>query len=151
MLFESCAGFYTTLLTAQKLCAATLNWRGRVITVLSLVTKVIALVKSSCQGWLWCHHFIKNLIAYFLALKLSSYVIIIKKGYQDTEKPYSSVTTKVKGTALTNLTSTSGQSFPLYGGVHLWDSPDYIVPPEVSVWPFNLPDPYWTLKSKNAH
>ena len=60
-----------------------------------------------------------------------SYVIIYQKGYQDTEKPYSSVTTKVKGTSLTNLTYVLNQSFPLYGGVHLWDSEEYIIPPEV--------------------
>ncbi|XP_074635329.1 P2X purinoceptor 4-like [Acropora palmata] len=71
-----------------------------------------------------------RLVQFTIICYVIVYVIIIKKGYQDTEKPYSSVTTKVKGTALTNLTSTSGQSFPLYGGVHLWDSPDYIVPPE---------------------
>ncbi|XP_068749679.1 P2X purinoceptor 4-like [Montipora capricornis] len=59
------------------------------------------------------------------------YVIIIKKGYQDTEKPYSSVTTKVKGTSLTNLTHILGNdSFPLYGGIHVWDSSDYVVPPQ---------------------
>jgi len=59
------------------------------------------------------------------------YVIIYKKGYQDTEEPYSAVTTKVKGTSLTNLTHTMNQSsFPLYGGIHVWDSADFIVPPE---------------------
>jgi len=62
-----------------------------------------------------------------------SYVIIYQKGYQDTEKPYSSVTTKVKGTSLTNLTNVLNQSFPLYGGVHLWDSEEYIIPPEVNI------------------
>jgi len=40
------------------------------------------------------------------------------------------VTTKVKGTSLTNLTNVLNQSFPLYGGVHLWDSEEYIIPPE---------------------
>ncbi|XP_015762405.1 PREDICTED: P2X purinoceptor 4-like [Acropora digitifera] len=74
-----------------------------------------------------------RLVQFTIICYVIVYVIIIKKGYQDTERPYSSVTTKVKGTALTNLTSTSGQSFPLYGGVHLWDSPDYIVPPEEGV------------------
>ncbi|KAL9981786.1 hypothetical protein ACROYT_G010533 [Oculina patagonica] len=58
------------------------------------------------------------------------YVIIYKKGYQDTEKPYSSVTTKVKGTSVTNLRNVLNESFPLYGGIHVWDSADYIVPPE---------------------
>lgn len=68
-----------------------------------------------------------------------SYVIIYQKGYQDTEKPYSSVTTKVKGTSLTNLTSNVlNQSFPLYGGVHLWDSEEYIIPPEVNIYCISL-------------
>lgn len=66
-----------------------------------------------------------------------SYVIIYQKGYQDTEKPYSSVTTKVKGTSLTNLTNVLNQSFPLYGGVHLWDSEEYIIPPEVKYLRFS--------------
>ena len=56
------------------------------------------------------------------------YVIIYNKGYQEFENPYSSVTTKVKGTSLTNLT---GKVLPLYGGVHVWDTADYIIPPEV--------------------
>ena len=64
-----------------------------------------------------------------------SYVIIYEKGYQDTQKPYSSVTTKVKGVSSTNLTPELNDSFPLYNGIHVWDSADYIVPPEVQ---FNL-------------
>lgn len=67
-----------------------------------------------------------------LLLILSSYVIIYKKGYQDKEKPYSSVTTKLKGVSFTNLTLKNG-SFPYYGGPHVWDEADYVVPPEVSV------------------
>jgi P2X purinoceptor 4 len=47
-----------------------------------------------------------------------------------TEKPYSSVTTKVKGVAFTNLTAKNG-TFPLYGGPHVWDDADYVIPPEV--------------------
>jgi len=47
------------------------------------------------------------------------------------------VTTKVKGTSLTNLTNVLNQSFPLYGGVHLWDSEEYIIPPEVKCLRFS--------------
>ena len=57
-------------------------------------------------------------------------MIVYKKGYQEFQKPYSSVTTKVKGVSLTNLTNSS-QELPLYGGVHVWDSSDFVVPPEV--------------------
>ena len=58
------------------------------------------------------------------------YVIVYKKGYQEFQKPYSSVTTKVKGVSLTNLTNSSNP-LPLYGGVHVWDSSDFVIPPEV--------------------
>ena len=61
------------------------------------------------------------------------YVIVYKKGYQEFQEPYSSVTTKVKGLSLTNLTR-SGPEFPLYGGVHVWDSSDVVVPPEVQTF-----------------
>ncbi|XP_015780577.1 PREDICTED: P2X purinoceptor 4-like [Acropora digitifera] len=54
------------------------------------------------------------------------YVIVYKKGYQEFQEPYSSVTTKVKGVSLTNLS----QQLALYGGVHLWDSSDFVIPPE---------------------
>ena len=49
-----------------------------------------------------------------------SYVIIYKKGYQETDAVVSSVTTKMKGTAMTN-----------YSARHLWDVADYVVPPQV--------------------
>lgn len=52
-----------------------------------------------------------------------SYVCYLKKGYQDTDSVISSVTTKVKGLALTNATGL---------GPRLWDEADYIVPPQVA-------------------
>lgn len=60
---------------------------------------------------------------------LLRYVIVYKKGYQEFQEPYSSVTTKVKGVSLTNLS----QQLALYGGVHVWDSADFVIPPEVGV------------------
>lgn len=57
-------------------------------------------------------------------------MIVYKKGYQEFQKPYSSVTTKVKGLSLTNLTNSS-KPLALYGGVHVWDSSDFVIPPEV--------------------
>ncbi|XP_058272022.1 P2X purinoceptor 4a isoform X2 [Hemibagrus wyckioides] len=49
------------------------------------------------------------------------YVCVLKKGYQDTDTVISSVTTKVKGLALTNTTDL---------GLRIWDEADYIVPPQ---------------------
>ena len=57
-------------------------------------------------------------------------MIVYEKGYQEFQKPYSSVTTKVKGLSLTNLTNNSNP-LALYGGVHVWDSSDFVIPPEV--------------------
>lgn len=47
---------------------------------------------------------------------------VLKKGYQDTDTVLSSVTTKVKGIALTNTTEL---------GERIWDVADYIIPPQV--------------------
>lgn len=47
---------------------------------------------------------------------------VLKKGYQDTDTVLSSVTTKVKGIALTNTSEL---------GERIWDVADYIIPPQV--------------------
>ncbi|KAK7933297.1 hypothetical protein WMY93_004193 [Mugilogobius chulae] len=49
------------------------------------------------------------------------YVCVIQKAYQDTDSVLSTVTTKVKGFALTNE---SGQE------PRFWDTADYIIPPQ---------------------
>ncbi|XP_031414524.1 P2X purinoceptor 4-like [Clupea harengus] len=49
------------------------------------------------------------------------YVCVWEKGYQDTDSILSSVTTKVKGIAVTN-------TFDL--GLRIWDVADYIIPPQ---------------------
>lgn len=67
---------------------------------------------------------------FFDAFKTCRYVIVYKKGYQESQKPYSSVTTKVKGLSFTNLTNKSMELF-MYGGFHVWDSSDFVIPPEV--------------------
>lgn len=69
------------------------------------------------------------LFIFFLILR---YVIVYEKGYQEFQKPYSSVTTKVKGLSLTNLTNSSNP-LAMYGGVHVWDSSDFVIPPEVII------------------
>ena len=71
-----------------------------------------------------------NILLIFVSIL--RYVIIYEKGYQEFEKPYSSVTTKVKGLSLTNLTNSSNP-LALYGGVHVWDSSDFVIPPEVKI------------------
>uniref|UniRef100_A0AAY5F3P8 P2X purinoceptor n=1 Tax=Electrophorus electricus TaxID=8005 RepID=A0AAY5F3P8_ELEEL len=49
------------------------------------------------------------------------YVCVLKKGYQDTDTVISSVTTKVKGIALTNTSDL---------GLRIWDVADYVIPPQ---------------------
>uniref|UniRef100_A0A4X2K1G2 ATP receptor n=1 Tax=Vombatus ursinus TaxID=29139 RepID=A0A4X2K1G2_VOMUR len=49
------------------------------------------------------------------------WVFVWEKGYQETDSVVSSVTTKVKGVALTN---TSGL------GLQVWDVADYVIPPQ---------------------
>ncbi|XP_031551512.1 P2X purinoceptor 4-like [Actinia tenebrosa] len=87
-------------------------------------TSKIVLIKSKKVG------LINRLIQLAIICYVIGFVIIYKKGYQETEKPYSSVTTKVKGVSFTNLTLKSGKQFPLYGGPHVWDDADYVIPPE---------------------
>ncbi|XP_046841172.1 P2X purinoceptor 4-like [Xenia sp. Carnegie-2017] len=63
------------------------------------------------------------------------YVIIYKKGYQSVDVGLSSVVTKVKGTAFTNLSiqfpiKIGNESKPniLFDGPRNWDSSDYVIP-----------------------
>ncbi|KAM7441494.1 extracellularly ATP-gated cation channel [Porites harrisoni] len=101
--------------------------RGICETVLSALlrydTAKIVHIKSKKVG------LINRLIQLAIIVYIIGYVIVYKKGYQEFQEPYSSVTTKVKGLSLTNLTR-SGPEFPLYGGVHVWDSSDFVVLPE---------------------
>lgn len=52
------------------------------------------------------------------------WVFLWEKGYQETDSVVSSVTTKVKGVALTNTSLL---------GARIWDVADYVIPPQVSV------------------
>ena len=65
-------------------------------------------------------------------------MIIHKKGYQLSSVGLSSVTTKLKGTALTNLSikfpvtvGDKNESGTIFDGPRIWDSSDYVIPPEV--------------------
>ena len=67
-----------------------------------------------------------------------SYVIIYKKGYQKSGIGLSSVTTKLKGTALTNLSikypvTVDGkrETGTIFDGPRIWDSSDYVIPRQV--------------------
>ncbi|KAL7853286.1 hypothetical protein AOLI_G00201300 [Acnodon oligacanthus] len=78
-------------------------------TAKSLVirSKAVGALNRLCQALV---------IAYIIG-----YVCVLNKGYQDTDSVISSVTTKVKGIALTN---TSGL------GLRIWDVADYVIPPQ---------------------
>ena len=54
------------------------------------------------------------------------YAIIYEKGYQKTEEVVSAVTTKVQGLGYTNGTGIFENA-----GDRVWDSSDYVVPPQV--------------------
>uniref|UniRef100_A0A4W4GTP1 P2X purinoceptor n=1 Tax=Electrophorus electricus TaxID=8005 RepID=A0A4W4GTP1_ELEEL len=54
---------------------------------------------------------------------LRRYVFFCDKGYQDTDTVISSVTTKVKGIALTNTSDL---------GLRIWDAADYVIPAQVA-------------------
>ncbi|KAJ7387280.1 extracellularly ATP-gated cation channel [Desmophyllum pertusum] len=96
---------------------------GILTALLEYDTAKIVHIKSKKVG------LINRLMQLVIIVYIIGYVIVYKKGYQEFQKPYSSVTTKVKGVSLTNLTNSS-QELPLYGGVRVWDSSDFVVPPE---------------------
>ncbi|KAI1882438.1 hypothetical protein AGOR_G00250710 [Albula goreensis] len=64
---------------------------------------------------------VNRLIQAVIIAYVIGYVCVWKKGYQDTDSVISSVTTKVKGIALTNTSEL---------GVRVWDVADYVIPPQ---------------------
>ncbi|CAB4015115.1 P2X purinoceptor 4-like [Paramuricea clavata] len=73
----------------------------------------------------------------FFDLGDRNYVIIWKKGYQLSDVGLSYVTTKLKGTALTNLAikfpvkvGDKNETGTIFDGPRIWDSSDYVIPPE---------------------
>uniref|UniRef100_A0A671NR68 P2X purinoceptor n=1 Tax=Sinocyclocheilus anshuiensis TaxID=1608454 RepID=A0A671NR68_9TELE len=79
-------------------------------------TSKILVIRSRKVGTL--NRFTQALVIAYVV----GYVCVLKKGYQDTDTVLSSVTTKVKGIALTNTTEL---------GERIWDVADYIIPPQV--------------------
>ncbi|KAK2898707.1 hypothetical protein Q8A67_010125 [Cirrhinus molitorella] len=62
-----------------------------------------------------------RLIQVMIITYVAVYVCWIQRAYQDTDSVISSVSTKVKGNILTNSS---------IGGVHVWDVPEYVIPPQ---------------------
>ena len=60
---------------------------------------------------------------------ISRYAIIYNKGYQKTEEVVSTVTTRVEGIGYTN-----GSGIYENAGDRVWDSSDYVIPPQVDVY-----------------
>ncbi|XP_046841171.1 P2X purinoceptor 4-like [Xenia sp. Carnegie-2017] len=102
--------------------------RAFAAAVLEYDTNKIVHIKSKKVG------LVNRIIQLAIIAYVIGYVIIYKKGYQLSEIGLSSVTTKLKGTALTNLSI----QFPineslaqnLFNGPRIWDSADYVIPPE---------------------
>ncbi|XP_030621123.1 P2X purinoceptor 4b [Chanos chanos] len=78
-------------------------------------TPVTLVISSKRVGLLF--RFIQLLIVAYVAV----YVCWYQRGYQDSDSVISSVTTKVKGTAVTNTSVL---------GVHVWDVAEYVIPPQ---------------------
>nr|XP_023664080.1 P2X purinoceptor 4 isoform X1 [Paramormyrops kingsleyae] len=83
-------------------------------------TPKILLIRSRKVGAI--NRFIQAVIIGYVI----GYVCVLKKGYQETDTVLSSVTTKVKGIALTNTTAM---------GLRVWDVADYVIPPQVPTKP----------------
>uniref|UniRef100_A0A8C7J1U5 P2X purinoceptor n=1 Tax=Oncorhynchus kisutch TaxID=8019 RepID=A0A8C7J1U5_ONCKI len=70
------------------------------------------------------------------------YVCVLNKGYQDMDAVLSSVTTKVKGIALTNTSDL---------GLRIWDVADYVIPPQEENSFFVLTNLLITLNQTQSH
>ncbi|KAK3750952.1 hypothetical protein RRG08_009211 [Elysia crispata] len=69
---------------------------------------------------------INRLIQLAIIGYIIGFVIVYRKGYQDTDKVQSSVTTKLKGIVFSNYSDIPSI------GVRTWDVADYVVPPQES-------------------
>ncbi|XP_043102620.1 P2X purinoceptor 4b isoform X2 [Puntigrus tetrazona] len=78
-------------------------------------TNVMLVINNKALGALF--RLIQLLIISYVAV----YVCWIQRAYQETDSVISSVSTKVKGNFLTNSSTE---------GVHVWDVPEYVVPPQ---------------------
>uniref|UniRef100_A0ABM5F2P9 P2X purinoceptor n=1 Tax=Pogona vitticeps TaxID=103695 RepID=A0ABM5F2P9_9SAUR len=78
-------------------------------------TPRIVLIKSRKVGLM------NRLVQLAILAYVIGWVFVWQKGYQETDSVVSSVTTKVKGIALTNTSKL---------GLRIWDVADYVVPPQ---------------------
>ncbi|XP_052418512.1 P2X purinoceptor 4b isoform X8 [Carassius gibelio] len=78
-------------------------------------TNVMLVINNKGVGALF------RLIQFLIIAYVAVYVCWIQRAYQDTDSVISSVSTKVKGNILTNS--------PIEG-VHVWDVPEYVIPPQ---------------------
>ncbi|MEQ2200874.1 hypothetical protein XENOCAPTIV_004272 [Xenoophorus captivus] len=65
--------------------------------------------------------FVFRFIQFLVALYVVGYVCVVQKAYQETDSVISTVTTKVKGFAFTNISDME---------LRFWDVADYIIPPQ---------------------
>uniref|UniRef100_A0A8C3J796 Purinergic receptor P2X 4 n=1 Tax=Calidris pygmaea TaxID=425635 RepID=A0A8C3J796_9CHAR len=70
------------------------------------------------------------------------WVFVWEKGYQETDSVVSSVTTKVKGVALTNTSAL---------GARIWDVADYVIPPQEENTVFVMTNVILTLNQRQGH
>ena len=66
------------------------------------------------------------IVVFYIIHVCYRYAIIYEKGYQTTEEVVSAVTTKVQGIGYTD-----GTGIYENAGNRVWDSSDYVVPPQV--------------------
>uniref|UniRef100_A0A672S3N5 P2X purinoceptor n=1 Tax=Sinocyclocheilus grahami TaxID=75366 RepID=A0A672S3N5_SINGR len=78
-------------------------------------TNVMLVINNKGVGALF------RLIQFLIIAYVAVYVCWIQRAYQDTDSVISSVSTKVKGNILTNTS---------IEGVHVWDVPEYVIPPQ---------------------
>eukprot|EP00795_Rhopilema_esculentum_P015414 gene15414-6655_t len=90
-------------------------------TLLSYETIKIVTIKNKKVGFL--HRLVQLAILGYVI----GYAIIWKKGYQEFDQSLSAVTTKLKGVALANFSTFES---PLLNGMHIFDSADYVIPPQ---------------------
>uniref|UniRef100_A0A9J7XU28 Purinergic receptor P2X, ligand-gated ion channel, 4b n=2 Tax=Cyprinus carpio TaxID=7962 RepID=A0A9J7XU28_CYPCA len=78
-------------------------------------TNVMLVINNKGVGALF------RLIQFLIIAYVAVYVCWVQRAYQDTDSVISSVSTKVKGNILTNSSA---------AGVHVWDVPEYVIPPQ---------------------
>ncbi|XP_013384595.1 P2X purinoceptor 4 isoform X2 [Lingula anatina] len=92
--------------------------KGALVSFFEYDTPKIVHIKSKKVGLL------NRTVQLAVILYIVIWVIVIKKGYQDTDIPISAATTKLKGVDFTNITKVPSI------GARIWDVADYVIPPQ---------------------